>query len=282
MHGRKDSAVFECVLVDINTQEDYCHPQGAYPVGNASDLLPALRKVVAWTKRNLVPTVSSIESRRATELTDSGTPICCLDGSLGQQKIPFTLLPTRAIIEIDNTLTIPTNFFRRYQQVIFRKRTDDLLANPKADRLLTQLPVKEFIVIGAGLETSVKAAVLGLLARNKLVTVVTDACGYAHEATGILALRQMVAKGANTTTVEELLRRKLDRKRRSWYHPSRVRTNDPVRTRHGANTSPHDTDARQAVKRHDLNATTRNGCAPGPHPPQTTPTITPTNHNGTS
>ncbi len=283
MRGRKESTVFECVLVDINTQEDYCDPHGAYPVGNAAELLPALRKVVAWTKRNLVPTVSSIESRRATELTDSGTPICCLDGSVGQKKIPFTLLPKRAIIEIDNTLAIPTNFFRRYQQVIFRKRTDDLLANPKADRLLTQLPVREFIVIGAGLETSVKAAVLGLLARNKRVTVVTDACGYAHEATGILALRQMVAKGATTTTVDELLRRKLDRKRRSWYCTSRVRMDEPVRARLKDHLNPHDTKTRPVVTRHDLDPATQNGCATGPPPPpETTPPVTPTTNNTNS
>lgn len=221
MLGRKNGRLFECVVVDLNTQQDFCDPGGAQPVENARDLIPALRRVVAWVRRNYAPIVSSIESHRSSELSDSGYPICCLDGSNGQRKIPFTLLPSRASVEIDNTLSIPVNVFRRYQQVIFRKRTDDLLANPKADRLLTQLPVRELIVFGTGLETSIKALVLALLARDKTVTVVVDACGYWHKPTAELAVRQMEAKGANLVTVEGLLHRKLRRDLRDWYQPAR-------------------------------------------------------------
>jgi len=264
MLGRKDGMRFECVLVDINTQEDYCDPLGSSPVGNAIELMPALRRVMAWTRRNFAPVVSSIESHRATELTDSGTPICCVDGSTGQHKVPFTLLPSRAVVEIDNTLAIPTNFFRRHQQVIFRKRTDDLLANPKADRLLTQLPATEFFVVGAGLETSVKAAVLGLLARNKRVTVVADACGYWHKGTAGIVLRQMQAKGAIVGSVDELLKRKLDRKMRSSYYPHRVRCAEPDRAPDKANPNPRKEATRTNGQSRDVAPATRNGRASVP------------------
>lgn len=262
MLGRKDGMMFECVLVDINTQNDYCDPLGSSPVGNASELMPALRRVMAWTKRNFAPMVSSIESHRATDLTDSGTPICCLDGSIGQRKVPFTLLPSRAVVEIDNTLAVPINFFRRNQQVIFRKRTDDLLANPKADRLLTQLPVAEFIVIGAGLETSVKAAVLALLTRNKRVTVVADACGYWHKGTSALALRKMEAKGATVITVDELLKRKLDRRMRSCYHPHRIRVVPIERERQTSEKSARAGSTRPNPRAHDAGVASRNGRSP--------------------
>jgi len=248
MLGRQNGRVFECVVVDLNTQSDFCEPTGAQPVDNASELIPALRRVIAWARRNYAPTVSSIESHRSTELSDSGYPICCLDGSNGQRKMPFTLFPMRAAVEIDNTLAIPTNVFRRYQQVIFRKRTDDLLANPKADRLLTQLPVKELIVFGTVLETSVKALVLALLARDKRVTVVVDACGYWHKPTADLALRQMEAKGARIITVDELLRRKLDRQLRVWYHPVRRGSSiTPGRKRSASRRGPRRTPRRHAL-----------------------------------
>jgi nicotinamidase-related amidase len=275
MLGRKDGLMFECVLVDINTQEDYCDPLGSSPVGNAVELMPALRRVMAWTKRNFAPMVSSIESHRAAELSDSGTPICCLDGSMGQRKVPFTLLPRRAVVEIDNTLAVPINFFRRNQQVIFRKRTDDLLANPKADRLLTQLPVAEFIVIGAGLETSVKAAVLALLTRNKRVTVVSDACGYWHQGTSSLALRQMEAKGANIITVDELLTRKLDRKMKSCYHPHRIRVAPSELARQTQEKTSPAKNTKARSRSHDAGVTARSGRSQGnrvtrPHPGKTT------------
>lgn len=260
MLGRQNGRVFECVVVDLNTQRDFCDPDGAQPVDNTEELIPALRRVIAWARRNYAPTVSSVESHRSSELSDSGYPICCLDGSNGQRKMPFTLFPKRAIVEIDNTLAIPTNVFRRYQQVIFRKRTDDLLANPKADRLLTQLPVKELIVFGTGLETSVKALVLALLARDKCVTVVVDACGYWHKPTADLALRQMEAKGARIITVDELLRRKLDRQLRVWYHPHR--RNGTVQT--GRTRSDTERGPRRARRRHALDpqSDSSNGAVP--------------------
>jgi nicotinamidase-related amidase len=205
---------FECVVLDINTQRDFCDPEGAFPVAHLHELIPQLRHVIAWTKRNCVPIVSSIESHRPFELSESGHPIHCVDGSGGQHKLDFTIFPLHACVEVDNTLCVPLDLFRHYQQVIFHKRTDDLLCNPKADRLLSQLPVREYILFGTGVECSVKALALALLARGKKVCVVVDACGYWHRATADLALRQVSAKGATLVTVCELLSRKLDRRYR--------------------------------------------------------------------
>ena len=217
MTRRRNGRVYECVVVDLNTQRDFCEYNGAFPVANLHELIPALRRVVAWAKRNYAPVISSIESHRECELSNSGHPIHCVDGSGGQQKIGFTIFPRRTDIEVDNTLALPVNLFKRYQQVIFRKRTDDLLLNPKADRLLTYLPVLEYVVFGNGLESSVKALALSLLTREKQVTIVVDACGYWHRPTADLAIRQMAAKGAQLTTVNELVTRKLDRRLRYRY-----------------------------------------------------------------
>lgn len=219
MNEHSNGQGYECLVIDLNTQHDFCDPDGAAAVDNIPELIPTLRRVVAWVRRNYAPVVSSIESHRPFELSDSGTPICCVDGSGGQHKLDFTIFPHRRALEVDNSLSLPIDIFQQVQQVIFRKRSDDLLANPKADRLFSHVPVAEYIIFGSGLETSVKALALALRARAKSVSVVTDACGYWGRAAADLAMRQMTAKGTNLITVDELVTRKLEgryQRRRRW------------------------------------------------------------------
>lgn len=207
MIRRKNGHVHECVLVDLNTQRDLCDPSGLMPVANIRELIPVLHRVVAWSRLNAVPVISSIDSHRPGELNGSGRGPYCVDGTAGQLKIRFTVFPRSTSIEADNTLSVPLDLFRRYQQVIFRKRTVDLLGNPKADRFVTQLPVGEFLLTGIALEDSVQALALGLLARDKKVTLVADACGYWDRNAAEMAIRRMCAKGVNVTSVNDLVKR---------------------------------------------------------------------------
>jgi nicotinamidase-related amidase len=206
--------LWECVLVDLNTQHDFCTPNGAYPVLNAAQLMPALRSVVAWAKWNGVPVISSLDSRRLWEIAPGASHGHCLDGSRGQRKVGFTVFPRSIRVEVDNTLGVSLDLFHTCQQVIFRERADNLLANPKADRFFTQLPTAEYVLFGNALERSLKSLALGLMARGKRVTVISDACGYWDEAEADFALRQLLAKGAEVTDVESLLARRLVRRRR--------------------------------------------------------------------
>lgn len=242
MIERNNGRVYEYIMVDLNTQQDFCTCGGANPVANLAGLIPALRRIIAWTKRNCVPVVSAIDSHRPCEVVRAGSHPRCIDGSEGQRKIDFTILPRCTRIEVDNTLSVPLDLFEQYQQLIFRERTDDLFANPKADRFMTQMPVGEFVVFGNVLESTVKAVVLGLLSRAKSVAIVPDACGYWDRAAADLAVRQVHAKGARIVTIDELLARRLTRHRRyrisicrEWSPPQRRRngtnsTNGRVRT----------------------------------------------------
>lgn len=214
MVEQENGRVYECVVVDLNTQYDFCAYNGAFPVANLNKLRRALRRMVAWTKRNGVPIISSIASHRASELSDNGHGRYCIDGSEGQKKVDFTLFPRCTRVELDSTLTVPLDVFHRCQQIIFRKRTEDLLGNPKADRFFTHLPVREFLLYGNTLEGSIKALALGLLARQKRVLIVTDCCGYWNAAAADLAIGQMLAKGAALTTLDELKQRKLQNRLR--------------------------------------------------------------------
>ena len=140
------------------------------------------------------------------------------------------------LVETDNYLSLPPDLRKNYHQLIFRKRTRDVLSNPKADLLLTQLKVEEYILFGVGIERAIKSLALGLLARHKRVAVVRDACGWWSAGDGELALRQLAAKSVRLTGTAEVVappaptKRPSPRARRLRY---RCRTSKPAVARHG-------------------------------------------------
>lgn len=200
---RETSIKWTRVLVDICTQRDFLDAGAILQISSPDLVLANLRRVFDWARTTNIGVVSCVESHRPTELV-SGFPLHCIDGTPGQQKLAFTLLEPRCIVEADNVLSLPHDLCGQYRQLIFRKRSRDILGNPKADRFLTQLEVSEFILCGVGLERAIRGLALGLLARNKPVTVVTDACGTWIPADGDLAARQLAAKGIRMVTTEEL------------------------------------------------------------------------------
>ena len=121
MIARGNGRAFECLVVDINTQRDFCEPDGAFAVANVHELIPQLRHMIAWTKRNGAPIVSSIESHRPLELSDSGNPIHCVDGSGGQQKLDFTIFPLHART-IDRIEVVKQAHVRRAKLYYLRER----------------------------------------------------------------------------------------------------------------------------------------------------------------
>ena len=192
------------VIVDLNTQADFLMPDGAFPVSNRATMLPAVQQLMAWARDQRVPVISSLEAHRASEF-QKGLPAHCIDRTRGQQKVPCTLLPRRLLVQGDNTFDLPTDPFRRHQQIIFTKRDADFLSNPKADRLINAQRPAYWIITGVAATHSVKSLTLGLLARNFRVVVARDASGYWSPTDGEHAFRQMEAKGALMATVDELV-----------------------------------------------------------------------------
>lgn len=195
---------FQRILVDMNTQFDFLLPRGTLPVSNRADIIPNIRKLMNWGRIEQIPILSTLESHREGEVL-KGLPPYCVDNSTGQRKLPFTLMARRLVLFGDNTLDVPLDPFRKYQQLVFTKRNRDFLSNPKADRLVNSIRTGYFAVFGVVTEHCVKAAALGLMARQHRVVVVSDACGYWGNDDHDLALRQVEAKGAILVTTEELI-----------------------------------------------------------------------------
>lgn len=192
------------VLLDMNTQCDFLLARGAVPVSNRASVIESVRKLMNWARLSRMPVISTLDCHRPGESLH-GLPPYCMDRSPGQKKLPFTLLPKRVILYGDNTLDVPNDPFRRFRQVIVTKRNRDFLSNPKADRLINALDCEYFLIFGMIAEHCVKAAALGLMARQRRVAVVTDACGHWSRTESQLAFCQIEAKGAVLVTTEELI-----------------------------------------------------------------------------
>lgn len=216
---------FGRLLVDLNTQCDFLLPRGSLPVANRATVLPNVRRIMNWARVEGIPIISTLESHRSDVPVD-GLPPHCIDRSRGQRKLPFTLMPARIVLCGDNTLDVPLEPFRRYQQVIFTKRDRDFLSNPKADRMVATIQAGYLAVFGVLAERCVKTAALGLLARRQRIIVVRDACGYWSSADAELAFRQMEAKGTVVATTEELLSGKAAARLRTEYRPFIVEEED--------------------------------------------------------
>jgi len=205
MPGVSNGNAYPYVAIDLNTQVDFCAAGGACCVTNSESLLPKLERMVTWARATGTPMVSSVDSHRQCELPNGGKEKHCVDGTVGQQKLAFTVFSKRLLIQVDNMLSVPLDLFDSYQQVIFRRRGDDFFANPKADRFLSQLPVQEFVLFGNAAEEGIRTVALGFVAREKRITVVRDACGYWDPVAADLSFRVLQAKGVRVVTLDELL-----------------------------------------------------------------------------
>lgn len=190
------------LLVDIDTQRDYLLAEGNACVQNHSEVLANIRRIMAWSRREQIPIISTAE----VHPNNNGISAigCCIDGTEGQKKIPYTLLNNRASFPADGFNALPADLWRSYRQVILHKRCTDPFDEPRIERLLSELKANEFVLMGAGTEDAVKATALGLLQRSKKVSIIVDALGSYNRKQAKLALRKMKAKGAKLIATEDL------------------------------------------------------------------------------
>ena len=182
------------LLIDVDTQRDFLLPTGRACVRNQAEVLANIRRVIAWARLENVSVISTAEvypnNNGCSEMS------YCLDGTDGQKKISCTLLNNRVSFPADNKNSLPADLLLAYRQVILHKRCIDPFDEPRIERLLSEIEVDEFILIGPCTEFSVRATAMGLLHRGKKVRVIVDALGSQNTKEAKLALRKMQAKGA--------------------------------------------------------------------------------------
>ena len=189
------------IIVDIDTQRDFFLASGKACVRNHRRVLANIRRVSAWARLKNVRMISTAQIYNGNGNGDR----CCLAGSDGQKKISYTIRQRHITFDADGCTDLPRDILKEYDQIILQKRCVDPFDEPRADRILSEVKVSEFILFGATTEEAVKATALGLLVRRKNVTILVDALGSIDKEAAEVALRQVEAKGANLVETKSLL-----------------------------------------------------------------------------
>jgi nicotinamidase/pyrazinamidase len=188
------------ILIDEDTQIDFMLPAGALYVPGAEQLIPVLARLIEGARERGVPVISSVDAHRENDPEFSAWPAHCVAGTLGQQKVPVTLLQQRAVAPNRPGVELP----RGVPQVIVEKQTLDVWSNPNFRRLLDSYPNEECAVFGVATDYCVRCAIEGLLNAGRKVAIVTDAIRAIDPDAGEAVLKKAVERGARLTTSDVL------------------------------------------------------------------------------
>ncbi|MFO0625556.1 MAG: cysteine hydrolase family protein [Polyangiales bacterium] len=214
--------------IDVDTQVDFCAPEGALFVRGAPAAMPNCTRLVRAAVAAGAPLLGSVDShahdawefltnrRVGPNGEDPRFPPHCVKGTPGWLKLPETL-PARfffvpVVPDAEAAARVPDDT----QGVYFEKEVYSLFANPNAAAVLeARLPAGpvEFVVFGVATDYCVRAAALGLLGwiaeragrAGSRVCVAVDAVAAVTEAGGASALGAMRDAGVRLASTTELL-----------------------------------------------------------------------------
>jgi nicotinamidase/pyrazinamidase len=191
-------------FMDVDTQRDFMLSTGALYVPGAERMIPKLRRLFDFARKNEITIISSADAHAPDDPEFKQFPAHCVQGSDGQRKLDETLLPRPLILQnkpIDRNLL---DAVRKHQQIIIEKQALDLFSNPLAERLLRVLPPRA-IVFGVATEYCVKLACLGLRRFGVRTAAVSDAIGALAPKSEREALEEMRRAGVEFITMEALV-----------------------------------------------------------------------------
>ena len=230
---------FERLLVDMNTQKDFLDANAPAAICSRKEVVANIRRIFDWIRTGDTCIVSSTDLHGSADQSPAGLPPHCRVGTPGADKLDFTLLSPRIVLESGESPSLPVDLTTAYRQVIFQKRHTDLWGHPRADRFLSAVRARRIVVFGVGLEHSVRLLTLGLRARGYPVVVIADATGGWNPLTMELALRIIRAKGASLISTKDFLSEVSDRPRAgkaprregqsAGARPKRTRRSSPAR-----------------------------------------------------
>jgi nicotinamidase/pyrazinamidase len=205
MHGTKPAALNGTVFFDIDTQNDFLLPVGALYVRGAEKLIPTFGRIYELAQQRKIPVISTADAHTDRDPEFAVWPPHCVAGTLGQSKIPGTLLA--GAVRVPNCapncaapLLLPDA-----PQIIVEKQTVDMFQTVTLRHVLAARPAARYVVFGVVTEICVWYAVRGLREMGQAVDVVTDAIASLDaNGKGRTALEEMAALGARFITFADL------------------------------------------------------------------------------
>jgi nicotinamidase/pyrazinamidase len=202
MPGTNPPAISATVLCDVDTQNDFLLPAGALYVPGAEKLIPTFGRIVELAQQHAIPVISTADAHTDRDPEFLVWPPHCVAGTLGQAKIPGTLL-AGAVTVANREGPLPDSLDDA-PQIIVEKQTVDMFQTATLRPVLALRPARRYAVFGVVTEICVWHLVRGLRASGLAVDIITDAIASLDpDGKGRASLDEMAALGARLITCAE-------------------------------------------------------------------------------
>ena len=204
------------VFWDVDTQRDFIHPEGKLYAPGAEKLIPNLKRISDYAHAHGIRVVASADDHQPGHRELSGDPDFketfpphCMRGTLGQRKIPETLLHDPLVIEPEPMA--PDELKRSVRahagDILFHKHRFDVFSNANVEAVLEVLEPDEIVLYGVYLDICDRYAIEGLLERRPetRLRLVTDATQPIDPERGRALLESWRARGVELITTDQAL-----------------------------------------------------------------------------
>ncbi len=207
------------IFWNVDTQEDFMSETGALYVPGAESIKPTLSQLTQYARLHdniKIVNTADLHYPTAEEISDSPDfvntfPPHCLRGTPGAEFIKETKpgfdLRTTYTLDWEARIFDAARVRMASSVVLYKDHFDIFQGNPYAEKVVDALRGSDFTVYGVAANVCVDYAVMGLLARGKTVSVVTDATKAIPEEALTESFKKWEAAGARLTTLEEVLGR---------------------------------------------------------------------------
>ena len=192
------------ILLDLETQRDFFLHHGPCSGEKSREAYHKILELFRWAKKDNIFVLSTVLRMKPGQTSPISPLPHCIEGTNGEKKARGTLMPRKIDLGMHNDTDIPADLTEKYQQVIFEKRSTDIFAYSKPERLLSESSHTTFIICGAGLAHGISQAAIGLRMRGASVILARDAITNIDTSAGKMARLRMAAKGvvfANTAQI---------------------------------------------------------------------------------
>lgn len=192
------------VFVDVDTQRDFLHSDGALAIAGAHEILANLERLTDFARSHGIPVIATACAHTLDEEAPEPFPTHCLVGSAGAERVAATAWEGSRVVAPGETWCWESSEIPRH--VTIQKTRYDVFSATAAEAVFAQLARggATFVVYGVATDYCVKAAVEGLLARGYPVALVVDAIRAVDSDAEPALLTALARRGAEMVLTERV------------------------------------------------------------------------------
>ncbi len=198
----KNTACKSRILLDVDTQRHFFQKDSNVCIRNPERIRNNIQRVLTWAWDHHVTVLSTVQLHRPQD----SLGLIHQASYLSSDKLAATESGKVIQFQATDATDLPIDLIETYDQVVFQKRTFDPFAEPRFDRLLSNLNVDEILLMGCPKEGAILATLSGLLTRQHSVTLVGDAIGTLNNELGQFNRERVDSKAVRTIKTRDLLK----------------------------------------------------------------------------